>query len=119
MSNAFTAMVVGGVVEVVETTHIPANQNKRADGLSKHRTAEDLELGSLPFVDLNVDPIALQIRELCDPAHEDGTDECFVAHWRRSIFVAFAIFVAFCRFGSVLGPDNRTRNLQKENERSF
>ena len=94
VSNAavvFTAMMVGGVVEVVGTTHIPADQNKRADGLSRHRTVEELGLGSLPFVDLSADPIALRIRELCNPAHEDGTDECFVAHWRSSNCVALSL----------------------------
>ena len=94
VSNAavvFTALMVGGVVEVTGTTHIPADQNKRADGLSRHRTVGELGLGNLPFVDLNRDATALQIRDLCDPTFGVETDECFVDHWRRSNCVALSL----------------------------
>lgn len=94
VSNAavvFTALMVGGVVEVTGTTHIPADQKKRADGLSRHRTVGELGLGNLPFVDLNRDATALQIRDLCDPTFGVETDECFVDHWRRSNCVALSL----------------------------
>ena len=94
VSNAamvFTAMVVGGVVEVTGVTHIPAEKNKRADGLSRHKTMSELGMGDVPFVDLSRDPVALEIRELCDPALDVGTDERFAAHWRRSHAVALSL----------------------------
>ena len=83
VSNAaivFTAMVVGKVVEVEGTTHIPADENKRADGLSRDRTMAQLGLGDLPFIDLNLDDTAVEIRRLCDPALDTNTDESFAEH---------------------------------------
>ena len=94
MSNAavvFTALVVVGVVEVAGTTHIPASENARADGLSRARTPGQLGLAGLPFVDLNQDPTALEIRQLCNPALGVDSDEDFVAHWRQSNDVALSL----------------------------
>ena len=84
VSNAaivFTAMVVGKVVEVEGTTHIPADENKKTDGLSRDRTMEQLGMGGLPFIDLNLDETAIEIRRLCDPALDTNTDESFAKHW--------------------------------------
>ena len=94
VSNAavvFTALVVEGVVEVAGTTHIPAGENTRADGLSRARTFEQLGLKGLPFVDLNQNTAALEIRRLCDPALNVDSDESFVAHWRQSNDVALSL----------------------------
>lgn len=94
VSNAamvFTAMVMGGVVEVVGTTHFPAEENKKADGLSRHKTMGELGLDGVPFVDLNRDPTALTIRGLCDPALDVGTDEEFASHWKRSHDVVLSL----------------------------
>jgi len=95
VSNAavvFTALVVEGVVEVAGTTHIPAGENTRADGLSRARTLGQLGLAGLPFVDLNQNATALEIRRLCDPALSVDSDESFVAHWRQSNDVALSLF---------------------------
>lgn len=94
VSNAavlFTALVVGGVVEVAGTTHIPASENTRADGLSRARTLGQLGLEGLPFVDLNTDPTAIEIRRLCNPALGVDSDVDFVAHRRQSNDVALSL----------------------------
>ena len=87
----FTAMVVEKVIEVEGTTHIPAAENKRADGLSRDRTMAQLGMGGLPFIDLDTDETAVEIRRLCDPALDTNTDESFAEHWGHANRIALSL----------------------------
>jgi hypothetical protein len=94
VSNAaivFTALVVEKVIVVEGTTHIPADENEKADGLSRDRTLEELGL-DCPFVDLNHNVTAREIRRLCDPNLDATSDENFLALWGQSNDVALSLF---------------------------
>ena len=79
------------VIEVEGTTHIPAAENKRADGLSRDRTMAQLGMGGLPFIDLDTDETAVEIRRLCDPALDTNTDESFAEHWGHANRIALSL----------------------------
>jgi hypothetical protein len=89
----------------VAGAHICAEDNWRADTLSRRDKWEGLGCGSVrdvldswggqyqgvPVVELDTDPLILELLALCRPAQQFDTEEQFEALWSRAAHAARAL----------------------------
>jgi hypothetical protein len=95
-SMIWTLLCIAADVDVKEVTHIPGEDNKRCDRLSRRwgvgktptmtvsEEAEDMGLGRVEVVEMDLDPSVRGVVELCDPRTELSTESQFVSFWMRA-----------------------------------
>ena len=71
--------VVGDPIEF----HIKGDDNWRCDGLSRGKSMSDIGMNHVDFMDLNNDPLSLELLSLCDPAASIEIDSDFTGFFKR------------------------------------
>jgi hypothetical protein len=99
VSNAsmiWTLLCINADVDVKEVTHIPGEDNKQCDRLSRRwdvgktpnmtvsEEAEDMGLGRVEEVEMDLDPSVRGIVELCDPRVELSSESQFISFWMKA-----------------------------------
>jgi hypothetical protein len=81
-SIVYTLTAISMNTFVGESDHIAEEANWRCDGLSRHKSFEELGLGDVPVVDLLASPDAMALLLACDPTRKgDGDEAAFLGMW--------------------------------------
>lgn len=95
-SMIWTLLCIAADVDVKEVTHIAGEDNGRCDRLSRRwdvgktpvvsvsAEAEDIGLGRIEVVEMDLDPSVTGIVELCDPRRELSSENQFIEFWMRA-----------------------------------
>jgi hypothetical protein len=95
-SMIWTLLCIAADVDVKEVTHIAGEDNGRCDRLSRRwdvgktpvvsvsAEAEDIGLGRIEVVEMDLDPSVRGIVELCDPRRELSSENQFIEFWMRA-----------------------------------
>ena len=78
-------LIVTGIEIVGEPVdfHLKGEDNWRCDGLSRGKVMSDIGMNHVAFMDLNKDPLSLELLSLCDPAAPIEKDDDFASFFRR------------------------------------
>jgi hypothetical protein len=110
-------LCIAADVDVKEVTHIPGEDNKQCDRLSRRwdigktpnltvsEEAEDMGLGRVEVVEMDLDPSVRGIIELCDPRAELSSESQFISFWMRARSAIDAFMTIHNRTRSYV-PDN-------------
>lgn len=95
-SMIWTLLCIAADVEVKEVTHIAGEDNQKCDRLSRRwdvgkipsisvsEEAEEMGLGRVGVVEMDLDPRVRRIIELCDPRTELNSELQFISFWMRA-----------------------------------